>query len=118
MSSTQIIQKAQSFHLKSRNSKNKIKQNNKVFNSSKLVNGVAMEPKSKMAGLDLNPNKNLIKYPLNRIQLIGGLRNSISFSSNKTSMASPGAIINLSISKAVNNCQNNNLYNNDKNTLL
>lgn len=122
LSSTQIIQKAQSFHSESRNSKNNLKQNNKVFNSSKLINGVTMEPRRKMSGFDLNPKETLIKYPLNKIQPTGGLRNSVSLGSNTTNMASPGVNINLSISKGVNSCKNNNnnnnLSNNNKNALL
>ena len=79
-----------------------------------------MEPRRKMSGIDLNQKNNLVKYPLNKIQPMGGLRNSVSFGSNTANIASPGVNMNLSISKVVNSCKNNNnsLSNNDKNALL
>ena len=59
------------------------------------------------------------KYPFNKLQQTGGMRNSISFGSNDASMASPGFKGKDNISKVDNSSKKNfNLPNNDKNALL
>ena len=116
---SQIIQKSHSFHSESRNYRNNLQPNNKAFNSSKIINGVILQSKRQLSGFDLNTKDKYFKYPMNKFQLAGGLRNSISFGSNTTNMASPGMNNNASISKKDNSSnKNTNLYNNDKNVLL
>lgn len=117
-SSTQIIQKPRSFYSESRNYRNKLNQNNKEFNSSKVINnGVTIQSRRKLSGLGLNIRDN--KFSFNKFQSTGGLRNSISFGSNKTNMASPGANSNVYISKVENSSKKTeNISNKVNNALL
>ena len=120
LSTTQIIQKGHSFHSESRNYRNNLKQNNKAFKSSKVINGVNIQSKRKLSGFDINIRDKYYKYPFNKFQPAGGMRNSISFGSNNTNMASPGIKGKDSISKVDNSSKKTiNLPNNDdKNALL
>lgn len=117
-STAQIIQKAHSFHSESRNHRNFLKQNSKAFNSSKVINGAILQSKRQLSGFDLNAKDKYFKYSINKFQFIGGLRNSISFGSSTTNIASPGVNINVSISKIENSSQKQILPNNDKYALL
>jgi len=90
-----------------------------VFNSTKVINGIAIQQRRKLSGIDLNSRDKYIKYSLNKLYPAGANRNSISFGSNTTNMGSPTANINISISKVDNSSKKiTYLPNNDKNALL
>lgn len=115
-SSTQIIQKP--FHSESRNYRNNLDQNNKAFNSSKVINNdVSIQSRRKLSEFGIIMKDN--KFSLNKFQSTGGVRNSISFGYNTTNMASPGVNPNLSITKAENSSKKTeNISNKGKKILL
>ena len=85
-----------------------------------MINGISIQSKRKSLGIDLNTRDKNLKYSLNKIPSIGGLRNSVSFGSNTSNIGSPGVNINVSNSKIDNNSnkKNMNLSNDVKNALL
>jgi hypothetical protein len=119
-SSTHVIQKFHSFQSESRNYKNILRQNNKAFNSTKVINAIAVQQKRKLTGIDLNSREKFIINLQSKIHPMGANnRNSISFGSNTTNMCSPSGNVNVSISKVDNSSTNNTyLSNNDKKALL
>ena len=107
-----------SFQSESRNIKNILRQKEKAFNSTKIVNAIALQQKRKLSGINLNSKEKYLKRSTSKINLVGAYRNSISFGSNTTNVASPSVNINASISKIDSSKKNINFSNNGKNALL
>ena len=97
-----------------------LRPNTRVFNSTKVINPIAIKQRRKISGIDINTKEKIIKNLQNKLQPVGANnRNSISFGSNTTNMGSPSGNINASISKVDNSSKKNTyLSNNDKKALL
>ena len=81
---------------------------------------MTLQSRKKLSSFEINTRDKYFKYSLNKFTSNGGLRNSISFGSNTTNIASPGVSNNnVSISKIDNNSKKIiNVSNNTKIALL
>ena len=87
-----------------------LRPNTRVFNSTKVINPIAIKQRRKISGIDINTKEKIIKNLQNKLQPVGANnRNSISFGSNTTNMGSPSGNITFikSLGIYVINCVNN-----------